>query len=145
MKACVLYFSRTGNTKRLAEAISDLLKAPVFDIATSESSVVEDFDLLILGTPVNGFKPAVEVLSYMERLPQSEGKKAILFCTYTIFKGGTFKVMEKELGKKGYTTILSASKRGVKPSKTDFPEILNEIEKTVNKQHEVRRQFSSEQ
>ena len=53
MKACVLYISRTGNTKRLAEAISDLLEAPVFDVAnTSDPSVADDFDLLAIGTHV---------------------------------------------------------------------------------------------
>ena len=55
MKACVLYISRTGNTKRLAEAISELLEAPVFDIAASpDPSVADDFDMLAIGTPVPG-------------------------------------------------------------------------------------------
>ncbi len=62
MKACVLYISRTGNTKRLAEAISDLLEAPVFDIAHApEPSGVNDFNLLVIGTPVMGLRPAPEV------------------------------------------------------------------------------------
>jgi flavodoxin len=58
MKACVLYISRTGNTKRLAEAISELLNAPVFDIASSpEPSVANDFDLLAIGTAVMSMQP----------------------------------------------------------------------------------------
>src|SRR3972149_1452888 len=115
MKTCVLYFSRTGNTKRLAEAISDLAKAPIFDIASSEPSVVENYDLLILGTPVEGFRPAKETVEFVERLPKTEGKKAILFCTHALWKGSTFKVLEKELSRKGYDIILSVSKKGVKP------------------------------
>src|SRR3990170_5666875 len=112
MRTCVLYFSRTGNTKRMAEAISDSTKAPAFDIASSEPSVVENYDLLILGTPVEGSRPTKEALAFIERLPKAEGKKAVLFCTYSIWKGGTFKVLEKELASKGYDTILSVSKRG---------------------------------
>src|SRR4030042_1760400 len=127
MKACVLYLSRTGNTRRLAEAISDLLKAPVFDITKSEPAVSEEFDLLILGTPVTGFQPAPEVMSFVKRLPEGEGKKTILFCTYAVAKGSTFKILEKELATKGYRTILSVSKKGVKPSMADFADVLDEI------------------
>jgi flavodoxin len=134
MRTCILYLSRTGNTRRLAEAISDLLNAPVFDIAKSEPSIIKDFDLLILGTPVTGFQPAPEVLSFVKRLPEGEGKKTILFCTYAVAKGSTVKILEKELAKKGYSTILSASKKGVKPSKADFAEVLDEIARTVEAQ-----------
>jgi flavodoxin len=132
MKACVLYISRTGNTKRLAEAISELLKAPVFDIATArEPSVVQDFDLLVIGTPVTGLQPAPGVHYFVKRLPECTGKKVILFCTYAIKQGGTLKVLEKELTQKGYTTILSVSKRGLKPSKADFADVLDAINKAV--------------
>ena len=134
MKACVLYISRTGNTKRFAEAISELLKAPVFDIANApEPSVVDDFDLLVMGTPVMGLRPAPEVQAFVKRLPECTGKKAILFCTYAIKKGGTLNVLEKELTGKGYVTIVSVSKRGLKPSKADFSDVLAEITKAVEK------------
>ncbi len=134
MKLCVSYLSHTGNTKRFAEAISELLKAPIFDINTSEPAAVAEFDLLIIGTPVIGGKPAPEVLAFMKRLPQGEDKKAILFCTYALAKGGTLKAMEKALAEKGYTTILGVGKRGVKPNKADFKAVLDEIAEAVEKQ-----------
>ena len=134
MKTCVLYFSRTGNTKRLAEAISDLAKAPIFDIASSEPSVVENYDMLILGTPVEGFRPAKETVEFVERLPKTEGKKAILFCTHALWKGSTFKVLEKELSRKGYDIILSVSKKGVKPDiPADFSDSINKIKQVLGK------------
>jgi len=132
MKACVLYISRTGNTKRLAEAISESLKAPAFNISsTLEPSLTQDFDLLVIGTPVMGLRPAPEVQSFVKRLPECTGKKTILFCTYAIKQGGTLKSLEKELIKKGYINILNVSKRGLKPSKADFKEILNEINRSL--------------
>ena len=134
MRTCVLYLSRTGNTRRLAEAISDLLKTPIFDIAKSEPSIITDFDLLILGTPVTGFQPSPEVLYFIERLPEGEGKKTILFCTYVLAKGRTFKILEKELSKKGFSTILRVSKKGVKPSKADFADVLDEVARVVEAQ-----------
>jgi hypothetical protein len=115
----------------MAEAMADSLKTPVFNIATTEPSVANNFDLLIIGTPVTGLKPAPEVLSFLARLPQGEGKRAILFCTYAVAKGGTLKIMEQELAKKGYSTILSVSKKGVKPNKADFSDAIDEIAKKV--------------
>jgi flavodoxin len=132
MKACVLYTSLTGNTKRLAEAISELLKAPLFDIANApEPSAMQDFDLLVIGTPVMGMRPAPGVQSFVKRLPECKDKKTILFCTYAIKQGGTLKVLEKEITSKGYINILNVSKRGLKPSKADFTEILDEIRKAT--------------
>ena len=133
MKPCVLYFSRTGNTKQLAEAISDLTKAPSFDIASSEPSVVENYDLMILGTPVEGFRPAKETVAFVERLPKAEDKKAILFCTCRLWKGSTFNVLKKQLASKGYDTVLSVSKK-IKPDEpADFSDVLGEMKKVLEK------------
>ncbi|MGF3522102.1 MAG: flavodoxin family protein [Candidatus Bathyarchaeia archaeon] len=133
MKPCIVYFSRTGNTKRLAEAIADLAKAPLFDIASSDPSVVENYDFLFVGTPVEGFRPAKETLNFVERLPNGEGKKTVLFCTYALFKGVTFSALEKVLASKGYKCILKVSKRGMRPNKpADFLQCISEIKKALN-------------
>jgi flavodoxin len=96
MNACVVYFSRTGNTKRLAQAIADTVKAPIYDIASTTTSTIDNCDLLILGTPVEGASPAKETLFFIENMPKVEGKKAILFCTYRLFgNSGALKNMEK--------------------------------------------------
>jgi flavodoxin len=133
MNDCVVYFSRTGNTKRLAQAIADTTKIPLFDIATTQPSTVENFDLLILGTPVEGASPAKETAVFIKNMSKVEDKKAILFCTYRLFGNTrTMKKMEKELSAKGYTTLLSVSKKGMKPDKeADFSEVLSEIRKIL--------------
>jgi flavodoxin len=132
MKACVLYSSRTGNTRRLAEAISELLKAPVLNITdVPESYALQNYNLLVIGTPTTGLRPAPEVHSFVKHLPEGMGKKTILFCTYAIRKGGTLKVLEKELETKGYTNILNVSKRGLKLNKGDFAEVLDEINRAI--------------
>jgi flavodoxin len=131
MKPCVLYFSRTGRTKFVAVAIANAIKTPSFNMASSEPSVVEDFDIIILGTPVEGFRPAKETLAFVEQLPKAEGKKVILFCTYALAKGSTLKILEQELASKGYNIVLSISKRGIRPNKTDLSETITEIEKAL--------------
>ena len=132
MKICVWYFSRTGNTKRMAEAIAEATKASAFDIASSEPSIAEKYDLLIIGTPVEGFRPAKETVDFVEHLPKAEGKKAILFCTHRLWKGSTFKVLERSLSSKGYEVIFSVSKKGMKPDQpADFSEEIDKIKKAI--------------
>ncbi len=131
MKACVLYISRTGNTKRMAEAIAGHLNAPIFDIAKPEGFVAGDFDLLAVGTPLMGGRPAPEVSAFLQNLPEGAGKKAIVFCTYAITKAGALKNMQSELVKKGYTPILELSKRVLRQSKADFSDCLAEISKIL--------------
>jgi hypothetical protein len=92
---------------------------------------VQEFDVLVIGTPVMGLRPAPEAHSFVKLLPECTGKKAILFCTYAIKQGGTLKVLEKELAQKGCTTVLCVSKRGLKPSKADFADVLDEINKAL--------------
>ena len=132
MNACVLYFSQTGNTRKFAEAISDSLEIPtVYDITTKEPTVVNDFDLIILGTPVHGFNPSVEALAFVERLPDGDGKRAILFCTHRLWKGSTFKKLKKELKKKGYSTLLCVSVKGKEFAEEDFADAIDKIKEAL--------------
>ena len=136
MNACVVYFSRTGNTKRFAQAIAETAKAPLFDISTTQPSAIVNFELLILGTPVEGSRPTKETSAFIENLPKAEGKKTVLFCTNRIFGSSrTMNIMQQMLETKGYETVLKISKKGMKPGKeSDFSEILAEVKKTLEKQ-----------
>jgi flavodoxin len=136
MKPCVVYFSRTGNTKRLAQAIADSAKAPIFALSETQPSVIQDFDVLIIGTPVEGSSPAKEASAFIESMPNVEGKKAIVFVTHRLFGSGrAMGIMEKMLDLKGYETVLKVSKKGMKPDKeADFSKELAEIKKALEKQ-----------
>lgn len=131
MKSIVLYFSRTGNTKKVAEAIANQVEAPLFDLATCEPSIVQAYDTIFLGTPVEGASPTKEIIAFIDRLPQGSGKKTILFCTYRMFGNErTMKTLEKMLTEKGYETKLKVSKKGMRPEKTsDLTELIEQIKK----------------
>ncbi len=135
MKPCVVYFSRTGNTKRLAQAIAESVKAPIFDMASTQPASLAEFDMLILGNPVEGASPAKEAAAFVESMPSVESKKVILFCTYRAFGNNhAMKKLQKQLEGKGYETVLKVSKKGMKPDKeSDFSEILAEIRKALEK------------
>jgi flavodoxin len=132
MNAAVVYFSRTGNTQKLAQAIANEARAPIYDLTQSDSSKVGNIDLLIFGTPVEGASPAKEAMVYITNMPVVTGKKAILFVTYRIFGNErAMKSIEKVLYSKGYETILKVSKKGMKPEQTpNFSDVLSKV-KTV--------------
>jgi flavodoxin len=134
MNPAVVYFSRTGNTKRLAQAIADAANAPIMDLSGTLAASVESFDPLILGTPVEGSGPAKETVAFIEGMNRHDGAKAILFCTYRLFGNErTMKAIEKMLSNKGYTTILKVSKKGMKPDKdADFSDVVAEVKKTLS-------------
>lgn len=130
MKPCVVYFSRTGNTKQLAEAIAETAKAPVFSISEVKPAALEACDTLILGMPVEGASPAKEMQAFVDQLPTVQGKKSIVFCTWRLFGNErTMKAIEKKLAGKGYETILKTSKK-FKPNKpVDLSDCLAEVKK----------------
>jgi flavodoxin len=121
MKACILYFSRTGNTKKLAETIAEALETDaVFDITSTEPTIVNDYEVIVFGTPVHGFSPSVESVSYVGKLPQGNGKQAALFCTCRLWTGRTFSKLKSELKKKGYKTVTCASAKAKEFTAEDF-------------------------
>lgn len=135
MNTCVVYFSRTGNTKRLAQAIAQAVNAELFDLAQTQPEQLTSFDLLILGTPVEGASPAKETAAYVASIPRLENKKAILFTTYRLFGNErTMKAIEKVLKEKGYETVAKLSKKGMKPElQADFTKETAEVTKVLEK------------
>jgi flavodoxin len=103
----------------------------MFNLKTSDPSNFKDFDLLLIGTPVTGFNAAPQVTSFIKKLPEGSGKRTIVFCTYALAKGKTFKTLEKELTLKGYKNILCVSKKGLKLRKKDFKSATDAISKAI--------------
>ena len=106
MKILVAFYSRSGKTKKIAEAISDILKCDkeeIFDIKNREGIVgflsagtdanlrrltaIKEirnnpslYDLVIIGTPVWSSNISTPVRTYLS-LFKEEFKKAAFFCT----------------------------------------------------------------
>ena len=132
MNACILYYSQTGNTKKFAQAISTSLNVTtLYDITTNEPNVVTQHDMIILGTPVHGFNPSKESVAFVKQLPEGNGKKTILFCTYRLLKGRVFGKLKSELKKRGYSTILCASAKAKKFTAEDFVEPVKKIAQSI--------------
>jgi len=131
MKPCILYFSASGNTKKFAQAISTSLDLPIFNVEEVEPQIVNDYDIIIIGTPVHGMLPAKVLSSFVKKIPPINNKKAIIFSTYAIRKGSANKNLEKQLDEKGFTTILDTSKRGIRFGEDAFEDNVVEIQKIL--------------
>jgi flavodoxin/NAD-dependent dihydropyrimidine dehydrogenase PreA subunit len=93
MKSIVVYFSQTGNTKKIAQDIYAGLAevAGKCDIARIQDVKNEDllpYDLIGIGSPVWHRREPANVLSFIEYSMKSlEGKHAFIFCTHGLYPG----------------------------------------------------------
>jgi flavodoxin len=79
----VFYFSKSGNTKKVAEAIAAEMKTDAIDVASHGGNYgMKDCDLLLVGSGVYWFKAGNEMVKFLETLAPSEGKCAAVFGTH---------------------------------------------------------------
>ena len=76
MKTALVYFSRTGHSKRIAKAIAEALQITALD-AKSEP-LLDEVDLLFIVGGIYGGASSPELKAYAEGLSKSYVKKAAL-------------------------------------------------------------------
>ena len=110
MKAIVIYYSQTGNTRKVAGAIRKGMerKAGQCDIAhvkDLDAAVVDQYDLIGLGSPVwmGGWTPNVRI--FYEKIPPQKGKHIFAFCTHGVMPELYFPSVTRKLKAKGFTVI----------------------------------------
>jgi flavodoxin len=69
-----------------------------------------DYDLIFIGTPVHGSRPAKKIEDFLDELPQLQGKKGAAFCTTHLWGDKTtIEIIKEKLLKKGIIFIDSFS------------------------------------
>ena len=105
--AVLFYFSGTGNTRYVANAIATALPAAtVYSIEDLDPSAADDLiarsDLVGFGYPIYGSdlpKPMKDFLSALSPIP---GKPVFVFCTQWIFSGDGARAAKHYLKHTGY-------------------------------------------
>lgn len=95
MKVEVRYFSRSGNTKKLAEAIAKEVGVEAKSIGTP---LTDDVDILFLGSSVYAFEIDENVKKFINNIDVKIGK-VVNFSTAAVVKS-TYKQVEKLLNEK---------------------------------------------
>ena len=87
MNILVTYYSESGNTKKLAQAIYDTIEEPDKEISpVQEVDRVNDYDLIFCGFPVQASTVPGKMEKFLKNIP--EGKKVVLFATHGSLRGG---------------------------------------------------------
>jgi len=154
MKTLVIYYSRTGRTKKIGEEIANALKGDTDEIVTPKSLLgfigwflagkyaskkevpkIEppkkdpaSYDLVIIGTPIHSFTLSGPVRSYI-RENRDKFNKVAFYCTC----GGNgmeraFSEMEKECGKKPLATMIIREKE---LKKRDYAEKVSQFVNSI--------------
>ena len=66
MKVLVAYMSQTGNTKKVAEAIYDVIPQPKEIKRIEDVTSLEGYDLSFLGFPTHNFGPSNQVKTFLK-------------------------------------------------------------------------------
>ena len=102
MKALIIYWSGTGNTKRVAETIHNALQSggvnsTLKQVEEARDDDVYDYDLLFIGSPSYMWQPPAPVQEYIKAkvpyyverghikmcAPKVPGKNGVVFVTYS--------------------------------------------------------------
>lgn len=109
MKALVVYYSATGNTKKVAKAIhrglSQVLPADLASVKEIAPKQVAAYDLVGVGSPIWYFRETANVRRFLYQVPSLAGKLGFVFCTHGTAPLGIFHSMVPLLREKGLTII----------------------------------------
>ena len=97
MKAAVRYYTKTGNTKRLAEAVAEAVGAEALPISVP---VDEPVDILFLGNSYYAFSIDPEVRKFVSALDKNKVGKIVNFGSAAMLNS-TWKKVKAEADKVG--------------------------------------------
>jgi flavodoxin len=86
VKTLVTYYTDTGNTKKVAEAIYEALGGKKEIKSLKDVDNLKAYDLVFIGSPMHGFGLCEDVKKFLEK--HSAGKNIALFVTHAAPEGG---------------------------------------------------------
>lgn len=158
MRSLIVYYSYTGNTKKVAQVLKEVLRetkeVDIFELEPEDESNiffiqairalsgkrailkqapldVAGYELICIGTPVWALAPPPAVNSYIDGLKNIEGKDAICFITCGSGLGADrcLNTMKAALKKKGIFKLSSFKIQQFKVDDKDF--VTETIKKMV--------------
>ena len=97
MKVAVRYYTKTGNTEKLAKAVADAVGAEALPIS---EPITEPVDLLFLGNSYYAFSIDPEVRDYVRSLDSSKVKRIVNFGSAAMLNS-TWKKVKAEADRVG--------------------------------------------
>jgi DNA-binding transcriptional ArsR family regulator len=135
VRACVIFYSYSGITRRVAEGIRNASGCDLIEVRTTEPYTsfsaytkgvlrsrkmacdpiepatidVSGYDLLIVGTPVWAWKPSPAINAAVKALRGCEGKMAVIFTTCSNQPGEALPLLSSALADRGVRVMAEIS------------------------------------
>ena len=121
MKVQVRYYSRSGNTKILAEAIAKGVNTKAISIDDSDALINDKTDVLFIGGALYAYGLDNKIKEYISNLDSRNIKKAVVFSTSWISKH-SIDLIKKALKNKGIDVAKNYIYYKNKPSEIELKE-----------------------
>ena len=106
MKALIIYFSKTGNTKKVANAIARGMKknykVKVESLGNFKPKMLNEYDMFGFGSGIYMFKPSREFMLELRNLPKVKNKRAFVFGTSGAGKIAALAPLKEALKERGF-------------------------------------------
>ncbi len=151
MNIVVVYDSQYGNTERIAQAIAETLRAfgqtRAVRVDAARSVELRGVDLLILGSPTQGFRPTPAMQSFLATVSSQSLSGLAVACFDTRFRGTLWKSsaaprMAKQLRALGIESLVPPESFFVKTMKKEGPLLTGEMERAAGWALSVHRQYA---
>ncbi len=86
MKIAVRYYSRSGNTKAVAEAIAKAAGVSALSVEQKNAAITEPADVLFIGGALYAYGIDNNMKDYLKSLKKEDTKKAVVFSTSWLSK-----------------------------------------------------------
>jgi len=100
MKIAVRYYSRSGNTKAVADAIAEAAGVSAVSVDQKDADITESTEVLFIGGALYAYGLDSHLKEYLQRLDGAYVKRAVVFSTSWISKHA-IDLIQKSLAKKG--------------------------------------------
>jgi flavodoxin/NAD-dependent dihydropyrimidine dehydrogenase PreA subunit len=110
MKSLVVYYSQTGNTKKVARAIhrglsSEVERCDLKTVKEADPREVDQYDLIGLGSPVWCGAETPNIRRFVENIPRQPGRHIFSFNTHGLMPEQYFPTVVRRLKGRGFTVI----------------------------------------
>lgn len=146
MKALVIFDSILGNTKKIAETISNELgkDSKLLSVSDFNSKDLEGINLIVVGSPIISWKPSEKMCEFLSGLSEGQlkGIKAAVFDTRikNFMSGDALKKISKELLRAGAEIYVKPHAFFVKGK--EGPLFEGEVEKAIKWAKSMKTSFT---
>ncbi len=86
MNIAVRYYSRSGNTKQVADAIAKAADVTAISVDQNDAAITEPVDVLFIGGALYAYGIDNKLKEYLKTLKKEDAKKAVVFSTSWLSK-----------------------------------------------------------